>query len=213
MTSSFKHRLALLLCLLLGPIAVSGQTVDLLSGGADAWVDFEESGWQFESGELRGSSAIFDGEKTDPAASTFLVSERKFEGDYILSMEVTFEQGRYLGVYLDFDPASRSGMWLATGHALAEDAAENEVERGYVKTVDDGFWVVRATGELPIRQGERVRLGFSKRGDDYTLWNDGKLIAVYRREGGYADGKIQLRLTNAAVRIHKLEVRTRRNRQ
>lgn len=213
MTSLFNHRLALLLCLLLGPIAASGQTIDLLAGGGDTWADFEDSGWQFENGELRGSSAIFDGEKTDPAASTFLVSNRTFEGDYILLMEVTFEQGRYLGVYLDFDPASRSGMWLATGHALAEDAPDNEVERGYVKTIDDGFWVVRATGELSIRQGERVRLGFSKRGDDYTLWNDGKLIAVYRRDGGYADGRIQLRLTNAAVRIHKLEVRTRRNRQ
>ena len=213
MTSSFNHRLAVILCVLGAPVAAFGQAVDLLAGGADTWVDFDESGWQFENGELRGSTSVFDGEKTDPAASMFLVSNRTFEGDYIVSMEATFEQGRYVGVYLDFDPATQSGMWLATGHTLAADAPDNEVERGYVKTIDEGFWVVRGTGELPIRQGERVKLGFSKRGDDYTLWNDGRLIAVYRKEGGYADGNIQLRLTNAAVRIHKLEVRTRRNRQ
>lgn len=187
--------------------------MDLLAAGTDTWSDFDESRWQIENGELRGSTSVFDGEKTDPAASTFLLSNREFTGDYIVSMEVTFEQGRYLGIYLDFDPESESGMWLATGHALAADAPENEVERGYVKTIDDGFWVVRATGELPVRSGERVKLGFSKRGDAYTLWNDGKLIAVYVREGGFADGRIQLRLTNSAVRIHKLEVRTRRNRQ
>ena len=213
MTYSFNHRLSLILCVLLAPFAASGQTVDLLAGGADTWVNFEESGWQFENGELRGATAVFDGEKTDPAASTFLVSNRTFEGDYILSMEVTFEQGRYLGAYLDFDPESESGMWLATGHALAEDAPDNEVERGYVKTIDEGSWVVRATGELSVRQGERVRLGFSSRGDDYTLWNDGRLIATYRKDGGYSDGRIQLRLTNAAVRIHRLEVRTGRGRQ
>ena len=213
MTYLFKHRLALILCVLLVPFAASGQTVNLLAGGADTWVDFDASGWQFDNGELRGSTTVFDGEKTDPAASIFLVSNRSFEGDFIVSMEVTFEQGRYLGVYLDFNPASQSGMWLATGHGLGEDAPDNEVERGYVKTVDEGSWVVRATGELPVRQGERVKLGFSSRGDDYTLWNDGRLIATYRKDGGYPDGRIQLRLTNAAVRIHRLEVRTGRGRQ
>jgi len=191
----------------------SGQSIDLLAAGADAWENFDESRWQVENGELVGSTATFNGEKSDPAASTFLMSDRTFTGNYIISMEVTFEQGRYLGVYLDFDPESQSGMWLATGHALVADAPQNEVERGYIKTVDAGHWVVRATGELPVSQGERVKLGFSKRGDDYMLWNDGKLIAVYRKEGGYADGRIRLRLTNAAVHIHKLEVRIPRNRQ
>ena len=128
-------------------------------------------------------------------------------------MELTFERGRYLGVYLDYDADEQSGMWLATGHALAADAADNEVERGYVKTVDNGVWVVRATGELPIEQGKRLRLGLSKRGDDYSLRSDGRLIATYRKAGGYAEGRIRLRLTNAQVRVHKLEVRTGRSRQ
>lgn len=213
MTTSFKHKLLIILCGLLVPLAAPGQAVDLLAGGADTWENFEASGWQIQNGELHGSTAVFDGDKTDPAASTFLMSKRTFEGSFIISMEVTFEQGRYLGVYLDFDPKSESGMWLATGHALPDDAPDNEVERGYVKTIDDGFWIVRSNGELAVRQGERIKLGFSKRGDDYTLWNDGRLIATYRKEGGYRAGRLRLRLTNAAVRIHSLEVRTGRGRQ
>ena len=95
------------------------------------------------------------------------------------------------------------------------DTPDNEVERGYVKTVDNGAWVVRATGELPIEQGQRLRLVLSKRGDDYSLRSDGRLIATYRKAGGYPEGRIRLRLTNAQVRIHALEVRSRtgRNRQ
>ncbi|MDH4073059.1 MAG: hypothetical protein OEV41_08145, partial [Gammaproteobacteria bacterium] len=108
---------------------------------------------------------------------------------------------------------TQSGMWLATGHALPADALDNEVERGYVKTVDNGVWIVRATGELVIERGKQVRLGFSRRGDDYSLWNDGKLIAVYRKDGGYPAGPLQIRLTNAAVRIHGLQVRTGKNKR
>ena len=73
--------------------------------------------------------------------------------------------------------------------------------------------IVIANGELPVQTGERVRLGFMKRGDDYGVWNDGRLIATYRKEGGYPGRRIQLRLTNAQVTIHKLEVRTLRGRQ
>lgn len=213
MTPAFKHRLSTILICLLLPFAATGQSIDLLAAGTDAWQQFDASRWNVSDGELAGATSIFDGDKTDPAASTFLLSERSFDGNYIVSMEVTFERGRYLGVYLDYDPESRSGMWLATGHALAPDAPDNEVERAYVKTIDEGFWIVRANGELPISAGERIRLGFMKRGDDYGVWNDGRLIATYRKEGGYPGDRIQLRLTNAQVRIHKLEVRTLRGRQ
>jgi len=213
MISAFKHRLPLLLACLLVPFVARGQAIDLLAAGSDAWEEFDTDRWQISGGELHGATAVFDGEKTDPAASTFLLSKREFDGNFIVSIEATFERGRYLGVYLDFDPEAQSGMWLATGHALEPDAPDNEVERGYVKTVDGGFWIVRANGELPIRQGERLRLGFSKRGDDYNLWNDGRLIATYRKTGGYPTGRIQLRLTNAAVTIHKLQVRTERARR
>ncbi len=213
MFAAFKHRLPALLGCLLLPLAASGQTVDLLAAGTDGWQDFDESRWQITGGELLGNTAVFDGEKTDPAASAFLLSNRTFDGNYVVSMELTFERGRYLGVYLDYDAGEQSGMWIATGHALAADAPDNEVERGYVKTVDNGAWVVRATGELPIEQGQRLRLGLSKRGDDYSLRSDGRLIATYRKAGGYPEGRIRLRLTNAQVRIHALEVRTGRKRQ
>ena len=205
MARTFKHILAVAL---LWPLAASGQAIDLLAAGEDAWQPFDRDRWQFVDGEIRGRTAVLDGEKTDPAASTFLVSRRTFSGDYIVSLDVTFDEGRYLGVYLDFDQDTQSGMWLATGHALAADAPDNEVERGYIKTVDKGAWIVRATGELVIEKGKPVRLGFSHHGDDYSLWNDGRLIAVYRREGGYPAGPLQIRLTNASVRIHGLRVRT-----
>jgi len=210
MARTFKHILAVAL---LWPLAASGQAVDLLAAGEDAWQSFDRDRWQFTDGELRGRTAVLDGDKTDPAASTFLVSRRKFSGDYIVSLDVTFDEGRYLGVYLDFGQDTQSGMWLATGHALPPDAPDNEVERGYIKTVDKGAWVVRATGELVIEKGKPVRLGFSRHGDDYSLWNDGRLIAVYRKEGGYPAGPLQIRLTNAAVRIHGLRVRTGKNKR
>ena len=191
----------------LAPALCAGQVTDLLEAGPSAWEAADSDRWQFVDGEIHGSTAIFDGDKTDPEASAFLVGKELVEGDFIVSMEVSFDRGRYLGVYLDYGQDSRSGMWLATGHALPADAPDNEVERGYVKTVEDGFWVVRATGELVIEQGRRVKLGFSRRGDAYSLWNDGKLIAVYRKPGGYPSGPLQLRLTNSAVRIHALTMR------
>lgn len=210
--SALKHSPALLLFALLVPVAGNGQTNDLLAKGADAWAPFDAARWQFADGELRGSTAVFDGDKTDPAASTFLVSKEVFSGDFIVSVELTFDQGRYLGVYLDFGPSSQSGIWMASGHPLPPDAPDNEVERAYIKTVENGFWIVRATGELVVEPGQRLKLGFSRRGNAYSLWNDGKLIAVYRKEGGYPPGPLQLRLTNAAARIHALQVRTGKGR-
>jgi hypothetical protein len=208
MRTLFKHKsMALLLALLLSTPA-SAELFNLLKDGAAQWQPFDQDRWRFVNGELHGSTAKLDGDKTDPEASAFLVSTRTFSGDYIVSVDLTFDQGRYLGVYLDFGQKSQTGIWMASGHALAEDAPDNEVERGYIKTVENGFWIVRATGELPIEKGRRIKLGFSHRGDTYSLWNDGKLIAVYRREAGYSPGPLQLRLTNASVRIHELQVRT-----
>ena len=207
MITALKHSSVVLL-LGLAPALTAAQAIDLLAEGPAAWEPADPARWQFVDGEIHGSTAIFDGDKTDPEASTFLVSRDIVESDFIVNMEVSFDRGRYLGVYLDYGQASRSGMWLATGHALPPDAPDNEVARGYVKTVENGFWIVRATGELVIEPGRRVKLGFSRRGDAYSLWNDGKLIAVYRKEGGYPPGPVQLRLTNAAARIHVLTVRT-----
>lgn len=212
MIIAIKHITIPLLLAMLASSQAFGQATDLLAGGAANWQAFDEDRWSFVNGELHGSTAKFDGDKTDPEASTFLVSKETFSGDYIISIDLTFDQGRYLGVYLDFGQESQSGIWMASGHALGADAPDNEVERGYIKTVENGFWIVRATGELIVQKGKRIKLGFSRRGDAYSLWNDGKLIAVYRKQGGYPAGPLQLRLTNSAVRIHDLQVKTGKGR-
>jgi hypothetical protein len=96
---------------------------------------------------------------------------------------------------------------MATGHPLAADAPDNEVERAYIKTVEDSFWIVRATGELVIEPGVPVRLRLAREGDTYGIWNDETLVVTYHKPGGYPPGPLQLRLTNASARIHRLEVR------
>jgi hypothetical protein len=191
------------------PTAVGAEIMlDLLAGGATEWRSPDAGHWTFSNGELTGTSKVFDGKKTDPDASTFLVSKATFGGDISVSMEVTFEVGRYLGVYIDFGQNTQTGMWMATGHALSADAADNEVERAYVKTVEDSFWIVRANGELNIKVGEALMLRFERKGDDYSVWNDDRLIATYHRPGGYPAGPLQLRLVNAKARIHQLQVRS-----
>ncbi len=45
-------------------------------------------------------------------------------------------------------------------------------------------------------------------GDDYSVWNDDRLIATYHRPGGYPADPLQLRLVNAKARIHQLRVRS-----
>jgi hypothetical protein len=212
MRIAFKHITIALLLAMLASSQAFGQATDLLAGGAASWQAFDDDRWSFVNGELHGSTAKFDGDKTDPEASTFIVSKETFSGDYIVSIDLTFDQGRYLGVYLDFGQESQSGIWMASGHALNADAPDNEVERSYIKTVENGFWIVRATGELIVQKGKRIKLGFSRRGDAYSLWNDGKLIAVYRKQGGYPAGPLQLRLTNSAVRIHDLQVKAGKGR-
>jgi hypothetical protein len=180
--------------------------IDLLADPARQWRTSDPQLWSLSSGSVSGESKIFDGDKTDPAATTFLVSEQVFGGDVAVTMKVSFQKGRYIGVYLDFGQESQSGIWMATGHALAADAPANEIERGYIKTVDDGFWIVRTSGELVINGDEVVRLRFARQDDDYSLYQDDRLIATYRKPGGYPAGRLQIRLTNASVRIHELKV-------
>jgi hypothetical protein len=135
---SFKHifRICFLLpAVLTGSGALADKSrVDLLAAGKRAW-DSVDATWNIDQGEIAGVTRIKNGAITDPAASTFLVSKAIFGGDIVVSMDVTFETGRYLGVYLDFGQDTQTGIWMATGHALAEDAAANEVERAYIKTV------------------------------------------------------------------------------
>lgn len=191
---------------LLAAVPSQAAGIDLLADGAEGWEETAIGEWAFVDGELTGTTGIFDGEKTDPAASAFLVSTRVIEGDYALHMEVTFTRGRYLGVYLDFSQATQMGIWMATGHPLADDAPDNEVARGYIKTVAAGDWVVRATGQIDVDPGERLKLRFTRNGADYGLWQDDRLIATYRATESYAAGPLQLRLVNAAARIHAIVI-------
>jgi hypothetical protein len=206
---TFKHISKISYCLLAIltalPAFAGESTTDLLNGGSRNWLPADAS-WVVDNGEIAGASSIMDGAITDPAATAFLVSRKLFGGDIVVSMDVTFEAGRYLGVYLDFDQEAHTGIWMATGHALAPNAADNEVERAYIKTVENSFWIVRATGELVVEQGEMLRLRFVRKGDDYSIWSDETLIVTYHRAGGYPAGPLQIRLTNASARIHRLQV-------
>ena len=187
------------------PAFAGDSRVDLMDGSSSNWLPADAS-WVFENGEIAGASSIMDGAITDPAATAFLVSRKRFGGDIVVSMDVTFETGRYLGVYVDFGQDTQTGIWMATGHPLAADAADNEVERAYIKTVENSFWIVRATGELVVKSGEILRLRFVRKGDDYSIWSDEILIVTYHKAGGYPAGPLQIRLTNASVRVHRLEV-------
>ena len=206
MNPAFNHKSLLLLTCLLLPSGANGQVIDLLAAGKDTWQQFDDTRWRIEGGELIGTTAVFDGDKTDPAASAFLVSRQTFGGNVTVDLEVGFSAGRYLGVYLDFDADLQSGIWMATGHPLPENAAGNDVERAYIKTVDESFWVVRATAELPIVPGESIDLRFARRGETYEIRHGDTLIATYRKPGAYPPGRIQLRLTNAQAEVHRLIV-------
>ena len=191
-----------------GSLVRAAEVVDLLEAGADSWRSPDPRRWSFVDGAIRGSTAVLDGAITSPESSAFLVSHRTFGGDIEVSIDITFEKGRYLGVYLDYGQDTQSGIWMATGHPLPEDPAQRhlEVEAAYIKTVEISDWTVRTQGELLIEPGKAVRLHFVKTGDDYSVWQDGRLIVTYRKVGGYPPGPLQLRLTNARARIHRLDI-------
>lgn len=203
---TFPRVLALCASLTLAAGARSAE-LDLLAAGKAAWRSPVAANWQFDHGAIRGRTTLLDGAKSDPAASLFLVSRQIFSGDYSVEVELRFHAGRYFGIYLDYAPETDTGIWMATGHALADDAAENEIERAYIKTVDDGFWVVRTSGELAVTPGQRLALRFERRGNNYSLWHDGRMIIHYDKPGGYPPGPIKLRLTNADASIDRLLVR------
>ena len=144
------------------------HTVDMLADGR-MWQSSDPSAWNLSGSQISGATQIFDGAITDPDATTFIISKHVFGGDIVVSMDVTFDVGRYLGVYLDFSRDTQTGIWMATGHALAANAPDNEVERAYIKTVENSFWIVRATGELVVESGETLRLRFVRKGDQYSI--------------------------------------------
>lgn len=182
-----------------------GATVNLLQGGEKNWLP-ADGNWTISGEKITGSTGIMDGAKTDPAASAFLVSRQAFGGDVTVTMNITFEAGRYLGIYLDFDQETQTGIWMGTGHSLPAEAPDNEVERAYIKTVEESFWIVRATGELVVKRGVPLRLRFVRADDVYSIYNDETLVVTYHKAGGYAPGPLQIRLTNASARIDLLEV-------
>ena len=194
-----------------GSAPAAGIVVDLLEAGADSWQSPDLTRWTFDGkGEILGTTPEQSGAKTSPEASSFLVSRQTFGGDVVVSIDITFDAGRYLGVYVDFAQETQSGIWMATGHPLPKDPEKRhlEVEMAYIKTVEMSDWTVRTQGELKIDPGKLVRLQFIRKGDDYSVWSDGRLIITYHKAGGYPPGPLQLRLTNARARIHRLEVRS-----
>ena len=212
---------AICLIALAGAVAVEGYAqieqplhpelaTDLLAGGKDAWTSPDWSRWQFREGAVTGETLKFPEVATgDPEAAAYLLSGQTFDGDLELSMDIAFERSRYIGVYLDYDPETDTGMWLATGHPIpAENAGETQVETAYIKTVDNGHWIVRARGELNISPGEILRLRWVKSGPDYSIWQDDRLVVAYRPERRYEPGPVMLRLMSAVAEIRRLEMRS-----
>lgn len=183
-----------------------GESYDLTDGGPSEWLPADGSRWQFRDGSISGRTPKLDGAKTDPAASAFLESRRVFGGNKSVDVELDFEAGRYFGIYFDYDPATESGIWMATGHFLSDEEQVHNVESAYIKTVDDGHWVVRATGELEVPADAPLDLRFEREGDDYRIWQGDRLVVTYRKPGGYPPGKLRLRLVNSAARIPRLAV-------
>jgi hypothetical protein len=139
----------LMLSTLQAPAQAEWDRIDLLAQGEAAWRDFESSGWRLEDDGLVGETAVFDGAITDPEASLFLVSRESFGGDVLMRMHVTFEVGRYIGVYLNFGQQSQSGIWMATGHALPQEELRTGTSRGVRLHQDGGR---RALGGTLIRR-------------------------------------------------------------
>ena len=187
-------------------------STDLLAGGKDNWTSPDWSRWEIDQGVAKGETLKFPGVATaNPEAAAYLLTRGVFEGDLELSMDIVFERSRYIGVYLDYDPDTDTGMWLATGHPLPEDdAGESQTETAYIKTVDNGDWIVRARGELRISPGEVLRLRWMKSGPDYSIWQDDRLIVAYRPERNYPPGPVMLRLMSAVAEIRRLEMRSDR---
>lgn len=185
---------------------------DLLAGSKDAWTSPDWTRWQFHEGTLTGETLKFPEVATaDPEAAAYLLTRQEFGGDLELSMDIVFERSRYIGVYLDYDPETDTGMWLATGHPLPSDGArETQVETAYIKTVDNGDWIVRARGELKVSPGEVLRLRWVRSGPDYSIWQDDRLVVAYRPERRYEPGPVMLRLMSAVARIQRLEMRSDR---
>ncbi|MDX1481911.1 MAG: hypothetical protein R3315_09560 [Woeseiaceae bacterium] len=179
---------------------------DLTEAGAAEWLPADAGRWRFEDGSIHGRTPVFDGAKTDPQASAFLESRRLFAGNKSVEVDLDFDHGRYFGIYFDYDPETESGIWMATGHPLSAGDRIHNVESAYIKTVDDGHWIVRATGELDVTPGVPLTLRFERSGDDYRIWQDDRLVLTYRKPGGYPAGKLRLRLVNAAARIDRLSV-------
>ena len=187
-------------------------STDLLAGSNDNWTSPDWSRWEFNQGAVKGETLKFPEVATgDAEAAAYLLTRNVIEGDLELSMDIVFQRSRYIGVYLDYDPDTDTGMWLATGHPLPEDdAGESQTETAYIKTVDNGDWVVRARGELTISPGEVIRLRWVKSGPDYSIWQDDRLVVVYRPERNYEPGPVMLRLMSAVAEIRRLEMRSDR---
>ena len=106
-------------------VPAAGKAVDLLEARDQSWRSPDPTRWTFTAnGEILGSTPELNGAKTSPQASAFLLSKQTFGGDIVISIDITFETGRYLGVYVDYDQDTQSGIWMATGHFFLDSFRE-----------------------------------------------------------------------------------------
>lgn len=135
-----------------------------------------------------------------PRANAYLLHSERFAGDVSVSLRARFERGRYLGVYLCFDPVRENGYWIATGHAVGENAG-----MAYIKRIAAGRAEVIARAPLALEPGVEYSLRFARAGERIELWVNDKL-ALAHRDDRYHAGEIRLRLHNAKVALGDVRV-------
>lgn len=167
------------------------------------WHEPKQPAGKFKGFRREGSGVIGETEvwpHLHRRANAYLLSDAEFSGDVAVSLQVKFLRGRYLGCYLGYDPASDTGYWLATGHAVGDNPNE-----AYIKIVRKGKWEVIAAAPLALEPNVEYRLCFQRTGAELAILVDGKSI-VSAHAPEFPRGHVQLRLHNTKVELLEVAV-------
>jgi hypothetical protein len=176
---------------------------------AEAWSEPKQpkgvyKSWRSEDGYVVGETEPWP--HKHPRANSYLLSNAVYEGDIQVELRVrfrnkSFPNSRYLACYLCYDPEKGDGYWLATGHAVGKYP-----NQAYIKEVHGHDWETKARGPLEIVPNRDYTVVFRRSGDRLAVIVDGKTVVTWTSDE-FHRGRVQLRLHNTEVEIHKLAVR------
>ncbi|MGL5098063.1 MAG: hypothetical protein ACRDD1_20955, partial [Planctomycetia bacterium] len=113
------------------------------------WQEPESPAGSFAHWRLDGAGALLGATEhrrhLHSACNAWLVSTKKYAAPTTVSTTGRFLVGRYLGCYLCFDPDTKTGYWMGTGHHRGEDPFY-----AYIKVVRRGEWTELAHAPLPL---------------------------------------------------------------